>query len=734
MSRDEFRVRAGQEVARRWDRIRCALGVDVTGPLIGREPARPGRFFFSGAEVADIAAALRQRLPEQAGHIVEQAERVLQHRFDVLGFCGLDYGADVDWHLDPVHAKRAPQWPWYRIRFLDFEQVGDHKIVWELNRQQWLLTLAKAYWLTAEERFVTELMALWRHWQDRNPYPIGVNWASSLEVAFRSLSWIWARHLLRGCRAIPEQFWTDMIRALALSGRHIERYLSTYFAPNTHLLGEGVALFFIGTLCPQLPAARRWAECGWAIVLRESQRQVRADGLHFEQSLYYHVYAVDLFLHARILAGQNDVVIPASLDETIEKMLNVLRDLSQAGAVPRLGDDDGGRLFDPGRNRSEHLTDPLATGAALYGRPDFKAAAGSLREETLWLLGMRGAARFDTLPTQQRPWASVRLEASGVHAMTDVGRQLFIDAGALGAFSGGHGHADALSVQLAVDGCMWLIDLGAYAYVPADGDRNAFRGTAAHNTLEVDSASQARPTGPFSWDRLPEARIDVWAVGDALDLFIGSHDGYRPITHQRSVVAVKSRFWAVRDVAAAPVGGELVGREHRLDCRWYLAPEFQRNASVPGGAILSREPELHGAGGPMRLAILAAGPRGWRQHVEPAAWSPVYGKKEPVLVVHGAGKVTLPAEIFTVIVPLGASAHDAGRIERLGDGAWCYHEGDRHHYFLWIGGDGPREVVGWVTDAAFAYCRVRDGEAPQAILYGGRSIAWHGVGLSHARL
>jgi hypothetical protein len=195
---------------------------------------------------------------------------------------------------------------------------------------------------------------------------------------------------------------------------------------------------------------------------------------------------------------------------------------------------------------------------------------------------------------------------------------------------------------------------------------------------------------------------------------------------------VKSRFWAVRDVAAAPAGEKPA--EHRLDCRWYLAPEFRRHASVPGGEILSLEPELRGAAAPTRIGILAAGPSGWQQRVEPAAWSSVYGKKEPVLVVHGSGMVTLPAEIFTMIVPLGASPYDAGHIERLGDGAWCYHEGDRHHYFLWMFGEGPREVGGWVTDAAFAYCSIGEDEAPQAILYGGRSIAWHGVEVPHARL
>jgi len=37
--------------------------------------------------------------------------------------------------------------------------------------------------------------------------------------------------------------------------------------------------------------ARAWMR----IVLQEAQRQVQADGMHFEQSLYYHVYALDFF-------------------------------------------------------------------------------------------------------------------------------------------------------------------------------------------------------------------------------------------------------------------------------------------------------------------------------------------------------------------------------------------------------------------------------------------------------
>jgi len=144
-------------------------------------------------------------------------------------------------------------------------------------------------------------------------------------------------------------------------------------------------------MCPELPAAERWKSLGWKLVLQEAQRQVQADGFHFEQSTYYHVYALDLFLHAGLLASINDMPIPSDFDHTLERMLDALCLLARAGAPPRLGDDDGGRLFDPRRNHAEHLLDPLATGAVLFKRGDFKYVAGGLREETLWLLGNKAS-------------------------------------------------------------------------------------------------------------------------------------------------------------------------------------------------------------------------------------------------------------------------------------------------------------------------------------------------------
>ena len=99
-----------------------------------------------------------------------------------------------------------------------------------------------------------------------------------------------------------------------------------------------------------------------------------------------------------------------------------------------------------------------------------------------------------------------------------TGPRVTIDAGLLGTGTGGHGHADALSVQVAVNGREWLSDPGTGAYIDDAGDRDRFRATRAHNTVEVDGRSQAEPAGPFAWRDLPAVRVERYTAGETFDL------------------------------------------------------------------------------------------------------------------------------------------------------------------------------------------------------------------------
>jgi hypothetical protein len=573
--------------------------------------------------------------------VIETAYRIQDRRFDLLGYRGLSFGdRSIEWQRDPVHGIRAPKGAWFRIPYLDFTQIGDHKIVWELSRHQHLTLLARAWLYTGNGQFLHTLQNLWAEWREANPYPTGVNWASTLEVAFRCLSWIWIDQLAVEAAILPESFYSNLRQGIGECAVYIQRYVSTYFAPNTHLIGEALALFFVGVLYPEFEPARFWREHGWKLLLQESSRQVRADGFHFEQSVYYHVYALDMFLHARLLASRNEIAIPASYDQTLSMMAEGLAAIGAGGQAPRFGDDDGGRLFDGRRNRSEHMLDPLPTAAIIYGRGDWKSTCGELREETIWLCGSAGARTFDQLLAAPQALRSRAFAASGYYVIASANALAVVDGGPHGWGNAGHGHADALSIQLIAHGRAWLTDPGTGAYPSEKPERDRLRGTAAHNTLEVDGRSQAEPLHSFAWRSSPATTVHLWYSGPGITLFRGSHNGYgqrleQPVVHERWVIGWYDDLWMVLDRAC--------GRgKHRLDLRWHLLPDSDVVRADSAGlwrAIAGHE----------KLEIIVPPENAWDGVCETGSWSPAYGKLMPAPVLHFSCEGLLPKDSATIL-------------------------------------------------------------------------------------
>lgn len=713
MSGDEFATRSRQEIGKRLDGLLAHISHDFSETP--RASTSKPKFFFAPEDVGAILGALKERFPDEYNSIIPRAEKICAHHFDLLGYRDLDYGEEIDWSLDRVHGKRAPKELFYKIRYLDFSECGDAKVTWELNRHQHLLSLAKAYRITGEQRFADEIFAQWEHWHRESPYPYGVNWASSLEFAFRSLSWLWAYCLLGDVANQRPGFRDQFLRSISVHGRAIERYLSTYFSPNTHLLGEAVALFFIGVLCPELPSAERWKDLGWTITLQEAQRQVNADGLHFEQSLYYHVYAVDFFLHARILAARNGIAIPPDYDAILERMLNALAVLGRTGNVPRIGDDDGGRLFDGRRNRTEHMLDPLSTGAVVYQRGDFKLLAHGLREETLWLLGTEGACVFDDLPERQPELKSVAFIESGLYVMNNSESQIIVDAGRLGAGSGGHGHADALSVFVSNENGPVLIDSGTFEYVGDGPERNQFRSTSAHNTLTIDGVSQPEPRGPFAWSHHPKTTAEKWINGEHFDFFAGSHDAYAklssPAIHRRFVFSLKQRFWLVRDLIQG-------SGEHKLESYWHLAPGF-----ASGNRFVHQNGTV--------LDVLTPEGTTWSKQIETGEWSPAYGESQPAPVLHFSTVASLPMEFVTLFRSRQNASVPAGSLNAIGKNAavsgYVYLDDAEEHRMFFSDSGEPWSLEDWSSDVEFLYWRHdRKRDRVMLIVCGGSSVSFAG--------
>ena len=277
---------------------------EVANLLLLAAPPRLSRFSLQPTPLAHLpdptVVVGHLRGTRFAAEVERLAALILAHRLPLLGL-EIETGPDVAWRYDYVHGVTSDASYFRLIPYLDMTSVGDHKIIWELNRHQHLILLAQAYRFTGNLEYVREIDKQIGAWCAANPFLRGINWTSALEVGFRLVSWIWVYHLL------GDDMESEMRRRLANElyrhGCYLEHNLSTYFSPNTHLLGEAVALHALGTLFPSLPASARWVEIGSATVALAIARQVRADGSHFEQSSYYHLYALDWLLFHRAIGG-----------------------------------------------------------------------------------------------------------------------------------------------------------------------------------------------------------------------------------------------------------------------------------------------------------------------------------------------------------------------------------------------------------------------------------------------
>ena len=725
MDASEISSRLGQELAKRLDCLGMFQPSFKILPVESQVPA--GRFFFDREELPQRIHLIRSNVLDFEENILGQAGQILNHQFPLLGYGTLDYGKDIDWQLDIVSGKHAPLKPWPKIGYLDFHEVGDSKVTWELNRHQFLPTLSKAWLLTGEERFIRKLEYLYYDWHRKNPYPMGINWASSLEVAFRSLSWIWALQLLGGCESAIK-LRQDIMHALAFNAWYIRRYLSTYFSPNTHLQGEAVALYFIGTLFPSLPNAKDWREMGWNILLEHALTKVLEDGAYFEQSTYYHVYALDFFLHASILAERNGKPFPGSYDDVLKKMLGHLACLCQAGPPPRFGDDDGGRVFDGRRNLAGHLSDPLATGTALYRLEAFKQPGVKATEEMLWLLGEGGLRAFSNCP-ESGSGSSAKFDHTGLyiaHAGEGSRSQVVFDAGPLGGGSGGHGHADALSLTLNLDGQPLLVDPGTYNYVGPGSEREDFRVTRTHNTLTVDGLSQAMPKTAFSWFQWPQVTVEIMAFTPEFEFITASHNGYArlqsPVTHRRTLFSPHQGFWLVLD--------QLISNgPHNYALNWHLA----QGSNVEQEAENAWSIDLEGS----KLHLLTVSD-GWLPEVESGWLSPAYGVKQVAPIISFAKKGAKGKETIATVLWASTSDTHTPALTALSQSsglcAYCLTNGAEHSIFIFGDGISTINIDGWETDARFLYGILNaDGCPLRFILLQATTVCYRGMTLHESK-
>ena len=617
------------------------------GALAEHVRTRASRWPLKAARQTRLARDINRSFPAAAETARQSADRILDGWFDLLGYRNVFAGSPPVWQRDPVHGRLGSTAYWADVRYLD-PTIGDHKVIWEINRHQHFLALGAAFWLTGDARYREGFVNHLEDWIVSNPPGTGINWASMLELAFRALSWTWAVEFFGGDRVEDSSPWlVDLLVALDLQLDHIARNLSTYFSPNTHLSGEALALYAVSVALPEFARSGERAALGREVLVRESRRQVLGDGGHAELSAHYHRYSTDFYLLACMVARAAGDDAAAIFERTAHRQAAYLRTIADdEGRLPMIGDDDGGRLFRFDEAPASEAASTLAVAAALLS--DGSLAVTRPGPEVCWILGERPR---DT-ETASRPavWPSRLLSESGYFvSRTPGGGHLVFDAGRHGFLNGGHAHSDALSVVLTVNGLPVLIDAGTATYTMDRAVRDRHRAARMHNTLVLDERDPSAAAGPFHWRSRTDARVLVARPGREFDFAAGALCG-RAAAHVRAVLTLHGTGWLIVDRVhgGAPV---------TADVWWHLHPMWQARACEGGVA-------LECSSGARRALAFSGGDVSITQDPDLASVSLEYGRLDPATTIRirhrGAGPFALAA-----FVPDARFAHRPIRVDEL---------------------------------------------------------------------
>lgn len=484
------------------------------------------------------AGELEGICPGDIDMLIAEAERALRREVDLLGSGSIELGTPTDWHKDyKTNIRWAPRY----CRDIHYSELGrpsDVKFPWEVSRMQWLIPAAQAYVLTGEEKFAVGVMEAIDEWISANPYAMSVNWACTMDVAIRAMTWTWLFHAL--CKSTSWQesgFQHRFLRSLWLHGDFITRNLEKSDINGNHYTANAAGLVFIGLFFGGKNQAADWHELGWNILCDELPRQVFEDGVDFEASVPYHRLVQELFLLPALYRQKLGLEVHSDYRERMLAMARFTEAYSRPdGSVPLWGDADDARAL-PFRMRpiNDHRYLVGLAGIA-FDDPKLIASFSGPCSEIVWIFGASCGAELPKYHERSKRPCSMAFPDGGVYILRNEQDHIFIDCGPLGlAGRGGHGHNDLLSFEAVLNDVHLITDCGAYLYTADYVERNNFRSTAYHNTPCIDGKEINRFIRPdYLWflENDAEFSVNICQMTTESDFLALEHTGYTKLPNQ----------------------------------------------------------------------------------------------------------------------------------------------------------------------------------------------------------
>ncbi len=591
------------------------------------------KFFFDNVIGGRVAEGVSRQPVEEVKRLLNGELKFFSHTYHQAGF-------PPNWHKDPITNYQLPiDLHWSQIsddyvaarrswsmpkqsphdRGLlrreeeepSSQRHADIKYVWEPNRFAFVYTLVRAYAATQDEKYPQAFWQLIQDWADHNLPNTGANWKDGQEIALRLMAWTFGFYAFIHSPSTTPEHISQFTQLLAAQAERIHANIGYAISTRSnHTISEAFGLWMVGLLFPELKEAKKYLALGKRLLEEEAAKQIFPDGSYAMYSLNYHRFILHLYLYAIQLGELNQSPFSNHLISALSNSIKYLSQLINpaTGHMPIYGSNDGALVLPLNNCDFTDYRPLLQLGSVITtGQPIFEP--GDWDEDVFWICG-NPAGRAQAVETR-------KLESfpqGGVYILRNTNSRAILRCT---DFTSRPSHADQLHMDLWMGSHNIAIDAGTYLYSGEGIWRNGLARTSAHNTVTVDGKDQMTMVSRFTWTN--------WAKGNVLkqteNLWQGEHDGYNPVRHQRTVMALEGDRWLVID--------DLEARElHHYILHWLLndVPFTQKENSLlmnyEANTYKIQTGLLSGEGKFTTLRAVPNSTYGWRScyyaHKEPA--------------------------------------------------------------------------------------------------------------------
>jgi hypothetical protein len=441
--------------------------------------------------------------------------------------------------------SKSPKW-----FYLDLPKDRDVKIVWEINRLQFLPIMAVDFLKTGDIKILNRIKDIIKEWDSKNPYDVGINWHSNLEVAIRSIS------LLLTYILLYDHIKSKEIDELIFKhGYHVYKDINytEKCIPNNHLIGEATALYILGNIYDSRQS-KKWINKS-KVILNDYIEHLRDDGTYKEASLSYHRFVLQMYLLVYLFSIKfQDNFIENPLKNKLVKAYIFLKSIEKPdGSFPQFGDWDDGVYYKLNNEPIENYKYFVDTLGYIVVNNDEKNLEVEILEQLFGNIKI-GESYKNNFNDFNNVYKLFEIGKYGVYKDNNI--YLFIN----NQEQIFHSHADGLSIELSLNGKNILIDSGTYNYNLDKELRQYFRSTRAHNTVYL-GLDQSTQIGSFRWIDQPKTSLRKLKkeIG-----FEGIINYKNKSTHRRKVI-IENKIINIED--------KVHSKKNYIELNFHFSPE-----------------------------------------------------------------------------------------------------------------------------------------------------------------